>query len=442
MIDIEEKFVPWSARRYSVNVKGEIFSHENGSKTLLKPKKINSRQVVELSWIFGCSDYELALVLLITFDKINLPDHLYSQVEILYQNNDYDNLFLKNLIYRFKNGPIEVENFPGFYYIPFYTDYALSKSGRLININTGKEKVWTVSLPKQSKNINNGYYYSRVITNDGFSNCLFLHRALGFTFLPYDHTVFSLVMNHKDGNGSNNTIENLEWVTYRENNIHAVETGLRPYSSSPIVMIDITTGKEERFPSISSCARYLNNNRPERLETEKRAIQSVVSTGKLFRDRYKFKYEDTTGWIDESTSRKEKTIVGKNIFSDDLVIFENVSEASSQLALTPSVVLRQAREEVNVPYKGWNFRFLSDSVVWPKHTNKHLQIYSKYPEFPPNGLIQIDVVDNTEVFYLSIAEACHHLKISKQKLMEFTNTSTAFKGRYKFKIFDIRSEYD
>ncbi len=66
MIDIEEKFVPWSARRYSVNVKGEIFSHENGSKTLLKPKKINSRQVVELSWIFGCSDYELALVLLIT----------------------------------------------------------------------------------------------------------------------------------------------------------------------------------------------------------------------------------------------------------------------------------------------------------------------------------------------------------------------------------------
>lgn len=51
-----------------------------------------------------------------------------------------------------------------------------------------------------------------------------IHQVVAEAFLPkteYKHTV-----NHKDGNKLNNKIENLEWVSYKENNKHARETGL------------------------------------------------------------------------------------------------------------------------------------------------------------------------------------------------------------------------
>ena len=50
------------------------------------------------------------------------------------------------------------------------------------------------------------------------------HQVVAESFLgsaEYRQTV-----NHKDGNKTNNCIENLEWATYKENNIHARKTGL------------------------------------------------------------------------------------------------------------------------------------------------------------------------------------------------------------------------
>ena len=41
------------------------------------------------------------------------------------------------------------------------------------------------------------------------------------------------VCNHKDGNKLNACVGNLEWVTERENNQHAVDTGLRTFKKGP-----------------------------------------------------------------------------------------------------------------------------------------------------------------------------------------------------------------
>lgn len=53
---------------------------------------------------------------------------------------------------------------------------------------------------------------------------LLLHRVIAATFLGRND---DLIVNHKDGNKANNNIYNLEYVTHRENLIHAINTELR-----------------------------------------------------------------------------------------------------------------------------------------------------------------------------------------------------------------------
>lgn len=69
----------------------------------------------------------------------------------------------------------------------------------------------------------NGYKFVNLSKN-GIVNLANFHRLVAETFLPKDDG--KNVVNHKDGNKHNNTVGNLEWVTYSENSKHAVRTGL------------------------------------------------------------------------------------------------------------------------------------------------------------------------------------------------------------------------
>ena len=65
-----------------------------------------------------------------------------------------------------------------------------------------------------------GYH---VVTLDGEQ--LSVHRLVAKHFIPnpYDHSM----VNHKDGDKSNNRVSNLEWCSAEHNINHALETGLR-----------------------------------------------------------------------------------------------------------------------------------------------------------------------------------------------------------------------
>ena len=69
----------------------------------------------------------------------------------------------------------------------------------------------------------NRYGYIRVdLSKEGINKQCSAHRIVALTFLGES----DLVVNHIDGVKTNNNINNLEYVTSKENTAHAVRTGL------------------------------------------------------------------------------------------------------------------------------------------------------------------------------------------------------------------------
>lgn len=66
-----------------------------------------------------------------------------------------------------------------------------------------------------------GYVRVSIQSNNNKIKCIRMHSLIANTFIPNPENKFTV--NHKDFNKQNNTIENLEWMSYAENIEHAHE---------------------------------------------------------------------------------------------------------------------------------------------------------------------------------------------------------------------------
>lgn len=103
-----------------------------------------------------------------------------------------------------------------------YKGIEVSSIGRIRKAanKSRKERILT-EFPKDR----DGYYRCSVQRLDGTWTSQPVHRLVAKAFIP--RTKNRDMVNHIDGNRTNNRIENLEWVTPKENVIHSFKFGSR-----------------------------------------------------------------------------------------------------------------------------------------------------------------------------------------------------------------------
>ena len=101
--------------------------------------------------------------------------------------------------------------------IPNYEGlYQASNLGRIRNARTNL-------IRKNVKSF--GLYYTIILNVNGKQHLHLVHRLIAQTFIPNPDNKKEI--NHIDGNKHNNKIDNLEWVTRKENAIHSIKNGLQ-----------------------------------------------------------------------------------------------------------------------------------------------------------------------------------------------------------------------
>ena len=97
--------------------------------------------------------------------------------------------------------------------------YLISNKGRLKNEKTGR--ILKTKVNKRG-------YLCNTISVNGKIMVVKIHRLMAISFIPNPEN--KITVNHIDGNKTNNNINNLEWATYSENNLHAYLIGIKtPY---------------------------------------------------------------------------------------------------------------------------------------------------------------------------------------------------------------------
>ena len=90
-------------------------------------------------------------------------------------------------------------------------DYEITTNGKIFNKRFGR-------------------YLKPQLNNKGYSRvCLcgkfyFVHRLVAEKYIPNPNNLPQV--NHKDGDKTNNSVDNLEWVSNQDNRKHAIENGL------------------------------------------------------------------------------------------------------------------------------------------------------------------------------------------------------------------------
>jgi len=282
---------------------------------------------------------------LIAAHKYKIPMKSIDRYDVLFKDNDKSNLSYGNIEIRLKefvyDGTYTINGveYKTNEYIPKSLMKKLELEGFLKEIPDCKHKT---RIGKNGVVIRkDGQIRALAVSSDGYLRLDYrtkngkvrkqLHRLVAQSFIPpYVYNNGDKVINHKDGNPKNNHVNNLEWVSQKENIIHSHKNGFVKRDFR-IVLEDLETGKKKEYYSI----RYLT--RELKIPTKINKILSVFKVTEKFPlyDRYRFTMVNK-----ESLLATDDDVLCKGKIGNDTKEFETLMRLATYYGIKYSRISR------------------------------------------------------------------------------------------------------
>lgn len=344
--------IPGSGGRYTANLEGQVRCVGKGPIPTTLDNEGN--RVVRLELWNGMADYQLALIMAFVFKPQYLPEHHWPKLSVGFINGDKTNCHPGNLVWHFPEGGIECDHMPGFNYIPGFTRYVIDRRGKLYHLT---KSIWRT--PFKSHDV--GYMAYRHLRPDLVNKKYVTgrHRLVALAWKTYPSNVDSLDVNHLDSIPGNDSDDNLEWATRKENINHAKRKG-RLAKSRPVLTRCVLTNTVTHHFSILDCANNIGV-RAQAVVHRLNQLNQPVFSGYL-----QFKFEkDETPWrevVDPAGelrgSAKHVGLTVEELSTGKILTFSNIVEAVKELGVNALSIRKRLNNErfKDIPIKGYIFR--------------------------------------------------------------------------------------
>jgi hypothetical protein len=185
------------------------------------------------------------------------------------------------------------------------------------------------------------------------------------TFKPIDNPD-EMQVDHVNCNKSDDRLENLDWVTPKENCRRASKNGL--YQGSKAVLVrDIDTGLVTEFPSMAECGRALG--------IKKSLIQYrlELNDGRVYPERKQYAFKKSfSGWKRSENAYSDitgfgvcKKVVARNLLTKKELEFDKLTDLAKFLGVSLPK-LSSAMHEMQHPILTglWQVKLKSDTSPW------------------------------------------------------------------------------
>lgn len=351
------------------------------------------------------------------FPSIGLPVELWGMI-ILVEHEKYPTT------YKFQE-PVEHWLFKGFYFIPGFSRFLISRKGELKNSINGKVHKWSVVKGNAEKRITGGYCMAGLIADTGDRKGALRHRLLLMTFTDYDFHPSERWVNHRNGVPGDDRLDNLEWATPSENVQHAYDNGLHSEKVVPVDAWNWRSGTQLRFNTMQEAAN--------RLGLTHTVVSYRVRTGnqKRYHDGWRLKYADQE-WLplDEIARKSERNtaVMIYNAFEKKTVVVPSMAMAMELTGVRQATISQQCSRKSVTPYSGWLFRYFDGFEGWPKYTEKHLEFFKGRVNVKSDAIIVTDADTNEEVYFGDKFEVAASVGISPIRVAALARQGSVRQG--------------